>query len=76
MQGQTIDRKKLQEASDDELVRYYQETGNQNYVGELYQRNAHLIFGACLKYLENREESQDAVMTIFEKVMVKLPNAK
>ena len=71
-----MDRKELQNASDDDLVRYFQETGNQEYVGVLYQRNAHLIYGACLKYLDNREESKDAVMAIFEKIILKMPNAQ
>lgn len=71
-----MDRKNLQNASDDDLVRYFQNTGNQEYVGVLYQRNAHLIYGACLKYLENREESKDAVMAVFEKIILKMPNAQ
>ena len=32
----------------------------------------HLVFGVCLKYLKNREESQDAVMQIFEKIVVSI----
>ncbi|MEM9823477.1 MAG: sigma-70 family RNA polymerase sigma factor [Bacteroidota bacterium] len=70
-----MDKQQLQHASDDDLVRYFQETGNREYVGVLYQRNAHLIYGACLKYLENREESKDAVMAIFEKIILKMPDA-
>lgn len=41
--------------------------------GELYSRYMHLVYGVALKYLENREEAQDAVMQIFEKVLVELP---
>lgn len=67
----SIHKKSLAEASDDELLLYYQQTEDNRYIGELYQRNAHLIFGACLKYLEDKEESKDAVMTIFEKIMTK-----
>lgn len=29
----------------------------------------HLVYGLCLKYLKNREASQDAVMQIFEKLI-------
>lgn len=37
-------------------------------LGELYSRYMHLVYGVCLKYLRNREESRDAVMSIFEKI--------
>jgi RNA polymerase sigma-70 factor (ECF subfamily) len=33
----------------------------------------HLVYGVCLKYLKNREESKDAVMQIFEKLLTDLP---
>lgn len=32
----------------------------------------HLVYGLCLKYFKNKEESQDAVMQIFEKLIVAL----
>ncbi|MEQ8927609.1 MAG: sigma-70 family RNA polymerase sigma factor [Fulvivirga sp.] len=38
-------------------------------LGELYKPYMHLVYGLCLKYLKNREESQDAVMQIFEKLV-------
>ncbi len=34
----------------------------------------HLVYGLCLKYLKNREESQDAVMAIYEHISQKLLN--
>jgi RNA polymerase sigma-70 factor (ECF subfamily) len=33
----------------------------------------HLVYGVCLKYLRNRDESMDAVMQIFEKLIIELP---
>ena len=33
----------------------------------------HLVYGVCLKYLKEREESKDAVMQIFEKLIVEIP---
>ena len=33
----------------------------------------HMVYGACLKYLKEREESQDAVMHIFEKLITEIP---
>ena len=36
-------------------------------------RYLHLVYGVCLKYLKDRDASQDAVMQIFEKLIVELP---
>src|SRR5687767_15744738 len=58
--------------SDIELIQKYQRTGELNLVGVLYNRYMSLVFGVCLKYLKDREESRDAVMQIFEKLMVSL----
>ena len=58
--------------SDLELVEQYKESGDLSLVGALYNRYMTLVYGACLKYLKDREESRDAVMQIFEKLMVSL----
>lgn len=55
--------------SDEELVSKYAETLKPEYVGELFSRYAKLVYGVSLKYLENRDESKDAVMNIFERLM-------
>lgn len=34
----------------------------------------HLVYGVCLKYLKNRDDSKDAVMQIFEKLIRDLPD--
>ena len=57
---------------DEELIRLYQQTKDSNYVGELYRRYTHLVYGVCLKYLKDPEESKDAVMQIFEQLIQKL----
>jgi len=33
----------------------------------------HLVFGLCLKYLQNREDASDAVMQVFEKLIIEVP---
>ena len=60
------------ESSDAELVQLYKKTGDLELVGLLYNRYMTLVYGVCLKYLKDREESRDAVMQIFEKLMVSL----
>lgn len=58
--------------TDEELVDLYKKSSELGIVGELYNRYVALTFGVCLKYLKDREESRDAVMQIFEKLMVSL----
>jgi RNA polymerase sigma factor (sigma-70 family) len=58
--------------SDLELIAHFQENGDNRYVGELFNRYTHLVFGVCLKYLKDPDESQDAVMLIFEKLLTDL----
>lgn len=58
--------------TDEELISLYKRTEDLQIVGILYDRYTALTFGVCLKYLKNREESRDAVMQIFEKLIVSL----
>jgi RNA polymerase sigma factor (sigma-70 family) len=58
--------------TDEELIDLYKKSGKLDIVGELYNRYTALTLGVCLKYLKDREESRDAVMQIFEKLMVTL----
>ena len=60
------------ERSDAELVQAYQQTADVNLLGQLYQRYMELVYGVCLKYLKHPENAQDAVISIFEELVVKL----
>jgi len=57
------------ELSDLELILKYKDSGNLEILGLLYDRYIHLVYGVCLKYLKNSEDSKDAVMQIFEKLI-------
>jgi RNA polymerase sigma-70 factor (ECF subfamily) len=59
--------------SDSDLLLQYKKTGNLEILGELYSKYIHLVYGVCLKYLNDREESKDAVNKIFEKLIVEIP---
>ena len=59
--------------SDDQLLALFRETADLEYLGELYGKYLHLVYGVCLKYLKDREASQDATMQIFEKLIVEIP---
>ncbi|MCS6819102.1 MAG: sigma-70 family RNA polymerase sigma factor [Chitinophagales bacterium] len=54
---------------DEDLIHRYQNSHDAAYIGELYQRYVHLVYGVCLKYLKDEEKSKDAVMDIFEKLI-------
>jgi RNA polymerase sigma-70 factor, ECF subfamily len=62
----------LSTQSDEALIAKYLGTDDLEWLGILYQRYTHLVFGVCLKYLKDREDSKDAAMQIFEKLIVEL----
>ncbi len=62
--------------TDEELLKEFHSSGNLDALGELYSSYMHLVYGVCLKYLKDREESMDAVMQIFEKLIVEIPKQK
>jgi len=62
--------------SDEDLLTKFSSTGDLEVLGELYTRYMHLVYGVCLKYLKDRDESQDAVMQIFEKLITEIPKQK
>ena len=57
-----------------ELLENYQKTSDVEFLGVLYHRYMHLVYGLSLKYLKDPEESKDAVMQVFEKLTQILPN--
>ena len=59
----------IRELSDIDLVNRYKETGENICVGELFQRYTHLVFGVCMKYLRDEDESKDMLSHIFEKLL-------
>jgi RNA polymerase sigma-70 factor (ECF subfamily) len=66
-------RRKTNPGSDEELLVRYREEGDIRILGQLYERYMHLVFGVCLKYLEEREWAKDEVMNIFEKLVTTVP---
>ncbi len=62
-----------EEAPDEVLLDNYRSTGDLEILGELYKRYMHLVFGLSLKYLQNREDANDAVMQVFEKLIIEVP---
>jgi RNA polymerase sigma factor (sigma-70 family) len=57
---------------DTDLVTSYRQTGDISTLSELYQRYMEQIYAVCLKYLKDPETAKDAVMAIFEELIVKV----
>lgn len=67
-------KSKYHSHSDAELVRLYKDKRNSQILGEIYARYGHLVFGASLKYLKNKQNAEDLTMNLFEKLPEKLLN--
>ncbi len=63
---------KWKKKNDENLIQQYKESGDIDVLGILYNRYMVLVYGVCLKYLKDRERAKDAVMDIFEKLVVEL----
>ena len=61
-------RQKPSSFSDADLIVRFRETGDMTYASELFTRYTAMLYGVCLKYLRHRDDAQDAVMQIFEKL--------
>ncbi|MFP5471657.1 MAG: RNA polymerase sigma factor [Bacteroidia bacterium] len=62
-------QKNISTLSDNELIEHYRKTNNSKWVGELFNRYAHLVYGVCMKYLKKPVDAEDAAMKIFEKLL-------
>ena len=58
--------------SDDELLKQFILTANQELLGHLYSRYIPLVYGLCLKYLQQIEDAEDAVINIYEELSRKI----
>ena len=67
-----ISHSKRKGLEDKVLLEEYRSAGNLEVLGELYSRYMPLVYGLCLKYLQNRENARDAVMQIFEKLITEI----
>ena len=65
-------RQKPSSTTDSELLAHYKTEGDVQVLGELFSRYTSLIYGVCLKYLKDRDDSKDAVMQVFEKLVQSL----
>jgi RNA polymerase sigma-70 factor (ECF subfamily) len=62
-----------QHITDQELLNRFYADGNKEWLGALLSRYTLLLFGVCMKYLKQEEESKDCVQQIFVKIITELP---
>ncbi|MES2828595.1 MAG: sigma-70 family RNA polymerase sigma factor [Bacteroidota bacterium] len=65
---------RIREQDDSDLIRSYKNSGSLEVLGQLYNKYMHLVYGVCVNYLKDEEAGKDAVMQIFEELVVKLRN--
>ncbi|MBK7667801.1 MAG: hypothetical protein IPJ32_10950 [Sphingobacteriaceae bacterium] len=58
--------------TDEDLISAFKQNGNKNAFADLFKNHVNTTYGTCLFYLQDKDEAKDAVMTIFEKLMVDL----
>src|ERR1700739_1986030 len=63
---------KPENIDDEALVESYRNSGDLTVLGRLFEKYMPLIYGVCLKYLKDEEASKDAVMGIFEELIIKV----
>lgn len=61
--------KKKEFGSDEEIIRHYRQSGDKAVFAELFKKHVSSVYGTCVFYLQDKDEAQDAVMQIFEKLM-------
>jgi len=57
---------------DETLLDSYRQSGDLAVLGSLFERYMPLLYGVCLKYLKDEEAAKDAVMGIFEELIIKV----
>jgi len=70
---QLLKIKSIKEADDEQLFLEVKRTGQQEMLATLFLLYSDLLYGVCLKYLEDAEEAKDAVMNIYQELLRKVP---
>ena len=57
---------------DEELLKKIVRENDHKAIEEIFNRYTHLLYGVCLKYLKDTEQSKDAVMEVFHAALEKV----
>jgi RNA polymerase sigma factor (sigma-70 family) len=63
---------KTNDTDDEVQLNNYRQSGDVAVLGKLFEQYVSLIYGVCLKYLKDEEDAKDAVMGIFEELIIKV----
>ena len=63
---------KTDNAEDEAQLNNYRQSGDVTVLGKLFEQYVPLIYGVCLKYLKDEDDAKDAVMGIFEELIIKV----
>jgi RNA polymerase sigma factor (sigma-70 family) len=63
----------LEALSDAELLEFFQNDHNAEYLGVLFMRYKRLAFGVAYKYFRDRDDAEDMVSHVFSLLLEKLP---
>jgi RNA polymerase sigma factor (sigma-70 family) len=67
------DREGYHDLEDHELILRYRREADPEIISVLFTRYTHLVYGVCLKYLDDKDDARDAVMEIFEGLIEDIP---
>lgn len=62
--------------TDDELLRFYRLSADNQWLGVLLQRYTGILLGVGIKYLKETSLAEDAVQQVFELALTKLPQGE
>ncbi|MBL7918371.1 MAG: sigma-70 family RNA polymerase sigma factor [Bacteroidia bacterium] len=58
------------------MINIFLQNDDNQCIGELYRRYGHLVLGLCIKYLKDKDNAEDAVMSIFGQLLNDLKRHK
>ncbi len=67
-----IKPEKPEESSDEDLLERFRRKGDLKVLGDLFSRHSAMVYYVCYRYLQEGEQSKDAVMQIFEELIKKV----
>ncbi len=71
-----LNPEKYKHIDDQQLLLYFYEDKNNEWLGILLNRYTLLLLGVCMKYLKNEEEAKDSVQQVFLKTITELHKYK
>jgi RNA polymerase sigma-70 factor (ECF subfamily) len=66
------EKQKYSTDTDEQLIQMYRQTAQQEVLAALYMRYYSLVYGTCVKYLEDQETAKDCVMNIYQEMIEKV----